>query len=246
MEFTGNQNVDRTSKFYMSEECGVFIEKELTLKTAFKTSVLLSIIHILTKKQRGIGMTALRAISNRYLHNQQLFKFSDKNRRVFQIEFSNQLNYFAFLLFFDKITIFAYRLTIKIYRIMKRSTRNLLVTATVLVCLICLINAAYIIIQSGGMAGLYGENMERAQWNGEIIGLQRFIFWGWLMAGLAFDARSSDSVHDPLAAGCPLRSPVPESQYVPSDGSRGSQSRLQYLPIQHRYRATSGKAVPSR
>ena len=71
---------------------------------------------------------------------------------------------------------------------MKRSTRNLLVTATVLVCLICLINAAYIIIQSGGMAGLYGENMERAQWNGEILGLQRFIFWGWLTAGLALDA----------------------------------------------------------
>lgn len=63
MEFTENQNVDRVSKFYMSEKCGVFIEKGLTLKTVAKTSVLLSIIHILTKKQRGIGMTALRAIS---------------------------------------------------------------------------------------------------------------------------------------------------------------------------------------
>lgn len=63
MEFTENQNVDRISKFYMSEKCGVFIEKGLTLKTVAKTSVLLSIIHILTKKQRGIGMTALRAIS---------------------------------------------------------------------------------------------------------------------------------------------------------------------------------------
>ena len=141
---------------------------------------------------------------------------------------------------------------------MKRSTKNLLVAVTVLVCLICLINAAYIIIRSGGMAGLYGENMELAQWNGEILGLQRFIFWGWLTAGLAFDAlltvfmiRSLLAVRSGVLFPrvntflCPLRSPVPESQYVPSDGSRGNQSRLQYLPIQHRYRAPSGKAVPN-
>ena len=93
-----------------------------------------------------------------------------------------------YLLFFDKIAIFAYRLTIKIYRIMKRSTRILLIAVTVLVCLICLSNAVYIIIQGGGMAGLYGVNMERAQWNQEVLGLQHFIFWGWLTAGLVFDA----------------------------------------------------------
>ena len=93
-----------------------------------------------------------------------------------------------YLLFFDKIDIFAYRLTIKIYRIMKRNTRILLIAVTVLVCLICLGNAAYIIIQGGGMAGLYGVNMERAQWHQEVLGLQRFIFWGWLTAGLVFDA----------------------------------------------------------
>ena len=82
---------------------------------------------------------------------------------------------------------------------MKRNTRILLIAVTVLVCLICLGNAAYIIIQCGGMAGLYGVNMERAQWNQEVLGLQRFwnqevlglqrfIFWGWLTAGLVFDA----------------------------------------------------------
>ena len=71
---------------------------------------------------------------------------------------------------------------------MKRNTRILLIAVTVLVCLICLSNAAYIIIQGGGMAGLYGVNMERAQWNQEVLGLQRFIFWGWLTAGLVFDA----------------------------------------------------------
>ena len=71
---------------------------------------------------------------------------------------------------------------------MKRSTRILLIAVTVLVCLICLSNAVYIIIQGGGMAGLYGVNMERAQWNQEVLGLQRFIFWGWLTAGLVFDA----------------------------------------------------------
>lgn len=38
MEFTENQNVDRISKFYMSEKCGIFIEKGLTLKTVAKTS----------------------------------------------------------------------------------------------------------------------------------------------------------------------------------------------------------------
>ena len=65
---------------------------------------------------------------------------------------------------------------------MKRKTKILLIAVTILVCLICLSNAAYIIIQGGGMAGLYGVNMERAH------GLQRFIFWGWLTAGLVFDA----------------------------------------------------------
>ena len=71
---------------------------------------------------------------------------------------------------------------------MKRKTKILLIAVTVLVCLICLSNAVYIIIQGGGMAGLYGVNMERAQWNQEVLGLQRFIFWGWLTAGLVFDA----------------------------------------------------------
>ena len=76
---------------------------------------------------------------------------------------------------------------------MKKSTRILLIAVTILVCLICLSNAVYIIIQGGGMAGLYGVrlygvNMERAQWNQEVLGLQRFIFWGWLTAGLVFDA----------------------------------------------------------
>ena len=71
---------------------------------------------------------------------------------------------------------------------MKRTTRILLIAVTILVCLICLGNAAYIIIQGGGMAGLYGVNMERAQWNQEVLGLQCFIFWGWLTAGLVFDA----------------------------------------------------------
>ena len=71
---------------------------------------------------------------------------------------------------------------------MKRNTKILLIAVTVLVCLICLSNAVYIIIQGGGMAGLYGVNMERAQWNQEVLGLQRFIFWGWLTAGLVFDA----------------------------------------------------------
>ena len=54
---------------------------------------------------------------------------------------------------------------------MKKSTRILLIAVTILVCLICLSNAVYIIIQGGGMAGLYGVNMERAQWNQEVLGL---------------------------------------------------------------------------
>ena len=34
MKFVENQDVGRVPKFYMSEKCGVFIEKGLTLKPA--------------------------------------------------------------------------------------------------------------------------------------------------------------------------------------------------------------------
>lgn len=61
------------------------------------------------------------------------------------------------LLFFDKITIFAYRLTIKIYRIMKRSTKNLLIAVTAIVGITCIVNAVWLIVQSGSVAGWFTD-----------------------------------------------------------------------------------------
>ncbi len=105
-----------------------------------------------------------------------------------------------YLLFFDKITIFAYRLTIKIYRIMKRATKNLLIAVTVIVGIICIVNAVWLIVQSGSVAGwftdyrniVYGdgaaENGSKIVWRDDVLGWQYFIFYGRLLFGIAFDA----------------------------------------------------------
>lgn len=69
---------------------------------------------------------------------------------------------------------------------MKRITKITLVAVTVFVCFVCLVNAIWLIFQSGSVAGWWGENMQ-AQWTSDSIGLQRFIFWGRLLAGLVFD-----------------------------------------------------------
>ena len=104
------------------------------------------------------------------------------------------------LLFFDKITIFAYRLTIKIYRIMKRTTKNLLIAVTAIVGIICIVNAVWLIVQSGSVAGwftdyrniVYGdgaaENGSKIVWRDNVLGWQYFIFYGRLLFGIAFDA----------------------------------------------------------
>lgn len=70
---------------------------------------------------------------------------------------------------------------------MKRRTKCLLIVASVLVTLVCVINAVWLVVQSGGIAGWYGENMQQAVWNEDVLGLQRFLFWGRILAGMAFD-----------------------------------------------------------
>lgn len=70
---------------------------------------------------------------------------------------------------------------------MKRRTKCLLIAATVLVTMVCVINAVWLVVQSGGIAGWYGANMQQAVWNEDVLGLQRFLFWGRLLAGIAFD-----------------------------------------------------------
>lgn len=104
------------------------------------------------------------------------------------------------LLFFDKITIFAYRLTIKICRIMKRNTKNLLIAVTAIVGIICIVNAVWLIVQSESVAGwftdyrniVYGdgaaENGSKIVWRDDVLGWQYFIFYGRLLFGIAFDA----------------------------------------------------------
>ena len=71
---------------------------------------------------------------------------------------------------------------------MKRKTKILLIAITVMVCLICLVNAAWLIIQSGCITGFFASNNEQVQWNDEVIGIQQSIFWGRLLTGLIFDA----------------------------------------------------------
>lgn len=63
----------------------------------------------------------------------------------------------------------------------------MLIAATVLVTMVCVINAVWLVVQSGGIAGWYGVNMQRAVWNEDVLGLQRFLLWGRLLAGIAFD-----------------------------------------------------------
>lgn len=70
---------------------------------------------------------------------------------------------------------------------MKRRTKCLLIAATVLVIMVCVINAVWLVVQSGGIAGWYGENMQQAVWNEDVLGLQRFLLWGRILAGIAFD-----------------------------------------------------------
>ena len=70
---------------------------------------------------------------------------------------------------------------------MKRKTKNLLIAATVLVTFVCMVNAAWLVVQTGGIAGWYGSNMPQAVWNEDAIVLQKFLLWCRLLAGIAFD-----------------------------------------------------------
>lgn len=70
---------------------------------------------------------------------------------------------------------------------MKKRTKSLLIAATVLVTMVCVINAVWLVVQSGGIAGWYGANMQQAVWHEDVLGLQRSLFWGRILAGIAFD-----------------------------------------------------------
>lgn len=71
---------------------------------------------------------------------------------------------------------------------MKKRTKGLLIAVTVLVSLVCLLNAVWLVVQSGGIAGWYGSNLPQAVWHDDVLGLQKFIFWGRILAGITFDA----------------------------------------------------------
>ena len=83
---------------------------------------------------------------------------------------------------------------------MKRNTKNLLIAVTVIVGIICIVNAVWLIVQSGSVAGwftdyrnvVYGngaaENGSKIVWSDDVLGWQYFIFYGRLLFGIAFDA----------------------------------------------------------
>ena len=83
---------------------------------------------------------------------------------------------------------------------MKRATKNLLIAVTVIVGIICIVNAVWLIVQSGSVAGwftdyrniVYGdgaaENGSKIVWSDDVLGWQYFIFYGRLLFGIAFDA----------------------------------------------------------
>ena len=83
---------------------------------------------------------------------------------------------------------------------MKRTTKNLLIAVTAIVGIICIVNAVWLIVQSGSVAGwftdyrniVYGdgaaENGSKIVWRDNVLGWQYFIFYGRLLFGIAFDA----------------------------------------------------------
>lgn len=83
---------------------------------------------------------------------------------------------------------------------MKRTTKNLLIAVTAIVGIICFVNAVWLIVQSGSVAGwftdyrniVYGdgaaENGSKIVWRDNVLGWQYFIFYGRLLFGIAFDA----------------------------------------------------------
>ena len=83
---------------------------------------------------------------------------------------------------------------------MKRNTKNLLIAVTAIVGIICIVNAVWLIVQSGSVAGwftdyrniVYGdgaaENGSKIVWRDDVLGWQYFIFYGRLLFGIAFDA----------------------------------------------------------
>ena len=63
---------------------------------------------------------------------------------------------------------------------MKRATKNLLIAVTVIVGIICIVNAVWLIVQSGSVAGWFTD------YRNIVYGY--FIFYGRLLFGIAFDA----------------------------------------------------------
>ena len=73
---------------------------------------------------------------------------------------------------------------------MKRTTKNLLIAVTAIVGIICIVNAVWLIVQSGSVAGwftdyrniVYGdgaaENGSKIVWRDNVLGWQYFIFYG--------------------------------------------------------------------
>ena len=75
---------------------------------------------------------------------------------------------------------------------MKRNTKNLLIAVTAIVGIICIVNAVWLIVQSGSVAGWFTDYRNIVYGDGaaenDVLGWQYFIFYGRLLFGIAFDA----------------------------------------------------------
>ena len=90
--------------------------------------------------------------------------------------------------------------TIERHNIKKISDNLLFFDKITIVGIICIVNAVWLIVQSGSVAGwftdyrniVYGdgaaENGSKIVWRDDVLGWQYFIFYGRLLFGIAFDA----------------------------------------------------------